>query len=58
MLNKDQVAGKVKVVEGRVEAAVAELKGESPAEGKAKQTEGKVQQVVGDVKEVLHKAID
>ena len=58
MLNKDQVSGKVKEIEGRVESAVAELKGESPAVGREKQAEGKAQQVVGNVKKALHKAID
>jgi uncharacterized protein YjbJ (UPF0337 family) len=58
VLNKDQVSGKVKEVEGRVEAAVAELKGDSTAAGREKQAEGKAQQIVGDVKKALHKAID
>ena len=58
VLNKDQVSGKVKEAEGRVEAAVAELKGESPAAGREKQAEGKAQQIVGNVKKALHKAID
>jgi uncharacterized protein YjbJ (UPF0337 family) len=58
VLNKDQVSGKAKEIEGRVEAAVAELKGDSPDAGRKKQAEGKAQQVVGNVKKALHKVID
>jgi len=58
--NKDQIAGKGKELQGRVQAAVAVLRGdkEAEAEGRLKEVEGKAQQVVGDVKEALHKAID
>lgn len=56
--NRDQIEGKVRELEGRLQSTVAGLKGESAAEGQVKQTEGKAQQVVGNVKEALHKAID
>lgn len=59
MMNKDQVAGKVKEVEGRVQAAVGALRDdpEAEAEGKVKAVEGQAQQVVGNVKKALHDAI-
>jgi len=57
--NKDQIAGKGKELQGRVQAAVAVLKGDNEAEaaGKLKEVEGKAQQAVGNVKDALHKAI-
>ncbi len=60
MTNKDQMTGKGKEIQGRMQAAVGVLTGDKEAEveGRAKEVEGKTQQVVGDVKEALHKAID
>ncbi len=59
-MHKDEIKGKLKETEGRVQDAFGDL-ANSPVdneEGKMKQTEGRVQQVVGKVKDAVHKAVD
>lgn len=59
-MNKDQVAGKLKDVAGRVERQTGEWTGdtEKQAHGAMKQAEGKVQNAWGNVKDVSEKAVD
>lgn len=59
-MNKDQLKGKFKDVEGRVERQVGEWTGdkEKQAHGAVKQAEGKVQNAWGDVKDAGEKAVD
>jgi len=59
-MNKDQIKGKVKDVEGRVERQVGEWTGdkEKQAHGTVKQAEGKVLSAWGDVKDAGEKAVD
>lgn len=56
--NKDQVQGKLKQAEGRVQDAAGDLNGspEENLEGKAKQVEGKIQETWGDTKKAIHNA--
>ena len=59
-MHKDEVKGKLKETEGRIQDAYGDLT-KSPhddQEGKRKQAEGQVQQGVGKVKDALHRAID
>jgi uncharacterized protein YjbJ (UPF0337 family) len=57
-MNKDQVAGKLKDVAGRVERQAGEWTGdaEKQAHGTVKQVEGKVQNAWGNVKDASEKA--
>ena len=59
MMNNDQVAGKIKEIEGRVQAAGSALRDdpEAEVERKVKAVEGQAQQVVSNVKKALHDAI-
>jgi uncharacterized protein YjbJ (UPF0337 family) len=59
-MDKDEIKGKVKDVEGRIERQVGEWTGDSEkqAHGAAKQTEGKVQNAWGKVKDAAKKATD
>lgn len=59
-MHKDEVKGKIKEAEGRVQDAFGDMTN-SPRDdqaGKRKIAEGKVQQGVGKVKDTLHRAID
>jgi uncharacterized protein YjbJ (UPF0337 family) len=59
-MNKDQVAGKLKDVAGRVERQTGEWTGdtEKQAHGALKQVEGKVQNALGNVKDASEKAVN
>jgi uncharacterized protein YjbJ (UPF0337 family) len=59
-MHKDEIKGKLKEAEGRVQDAFGDLTNNPRDDqaGKAKQAEGKVQQGVGKVKDTLHRAID
>ena len=59
-MHKDEVKGKLKEAEGRVQDAFGDLTNNprDDQQGKAKQAEGQVQQGVGKVKDALHRAID
>jgi uncharacterized protein YjbJ (UPF0337 family) len=59
-MNKDQVAGKLKDVAGRVERQTGEWTGdtEKQAHGAMKQAEGKVQNAWGNVKDASEKAVN
>ncbi len=59
-MDKDQVKGKVKQVEGHLQEAKGDLLGkkEDRVEGHAKVTEGKIQEKLGDAKDAVKKAID
>ena len=59
-MNKDQVKGKVKDVEGRIERQAGEWTGdkEHQAHGALKQAEGKVQNAWGNVKEAGKETTD
>lgn len=59
-MNKDQVAGKLKDVAGRVERQTGEWTGdtEKQAHGAMKQAEGKVQNAWGNVKDAGEKAVN
>jgi len=59
-MNKDQVAGKLKDVAGRVERQTGEWTGdtEKQAHGAIKQAEGKVQNAWGNVKDASEKAVN
>jgi uncharacterized protein YjbJ (UPF0337 family) len=59
-MHKDEIKGKMKEAEGRVQDAFGDLTNNPRDDqaGKAKQAEGKVQQGVGTVKDALHRAID
>ena len=59
-MHKDEVKGKMKDAEGRVQEAWGALTDdpEHEAEGEMKQAEGKFRETVGTVKEKLHRAID
>jgi uncharacterized protein YjbJ (UPF0337 family) len=59
-MNKDQVAGKLKDVAGRVERQTGEWTGdtEKQAHGALKQAEGKVQNAWGNVKDASEKAVN
>ena len=59
-MNKDQVAGKLKDVAGRVERQTGEWTGdtEKQAHGALKQAEGKVQNAWGNVKDAGEKAVN
>lgn len=54
-MNKDQVKGVAKDVEGKVQEGVGKLIGskEQQAKGMAKQVTGKAEKSVGDAKEVI-----
>ena len=56
--NKDQVEGKAKQVQGRVENAAGALAddNETRAAGVGKEVEGKVQEAYGNVKKAIHDA--
>jgi uncharacterized protein YjbJ (UPF0337 family) len=59
-IHKDEIKGKLKEAEGRIQEGFGDM-ADSPrheTEGKAKQAEGKVRQGVGKVKDALHRAID
>jgi uncharacterized protein YjbJ (UPF0337 family) len=60
IMNKDQVAGKLKDVAGRVERQTGEWTGdtEKQAHGAMKQAEGKVQNAWGNVKDASEKAVN
>ena len=60
VVHEDEVKGKLKEVEGKVQDAWGDLTGDPrhDAEGKAKQAEGVAEQGVGKVKKALHNAID
>lgn len=59
-MHRDEIKGKAKEMEGRIQDAFGDLSGDPrhDQEGKAKQAEGKFEQGVGKVKDALHKAID
>ncbi|MFZ1009027.1 MAG: CsbD family protein [Candidatus Sulfotelmatobacter sp.] len=59
-MNKDQVAGKLKDVAGRVERQTGEWTGdtEKQAHGAMRQAEGKVQNAWGNVKDAGEKAVN
>lgn len=59
-MHKDEIKGKAREIEGRVQDALGDLTGDPrhDEEGKAKQAEGKLEQGVGKVKDALHRAID
>ena len=59
-MHKDEVKGKLKEAEGRIQDAFGDLTNNprDDAKGKAKQAEGQTQQGIGKVKDALHRAID
>lgn len=59
-MNKDQVAGKLKDIGGKIQEEFGDAidSPEQEAKGLAKQVEGKTQKKLGDVKEVLDDATD
>jgi uncharacterized protein YjbJ (UPF0337 family) len=59
-MNKDEIKGKMKEVEGRVQQKAGEWTGskEDQVKGVGKQAEGKVQQGVGKVKDAAHEAAE
>lgn len=56
--NDDQIKGKMKQAEGRVQDAKGDLTNEPDDDiaGKAKVAEGKVQEAVGNIKKAVHNA--
>ena len=56
-MNRDQVKGTAKDVEGKIQRKVGELTGDErqQAKGAAKQVEGKVQKGIGNVEQALDK---
>jgi uncharacterized protein YjbJ (UPF0337 family) len=59
-MHKDQIKGKVREAEGKLQKAFGDLT-DNPVDqeiGEEKQLEGKFQHGVGTVKDALHKAID
>ena len=59
-MDKDEIKGKAKDIEGRVQRQVGEWTGdeESQAKGAAKQGEGKVQNAWGKAKDAVKSATD
>ncbi|MDO8415033.1 MAG: CsbD family protein [Agitococcus sp.] len=59
-MNKDQVKGVAKNIEGTIQEKVGQLIGdkEQQAKGLGKQIAGNVQKTVGDAKEVVKDAAD
>jgi len=57
LVNKDQVKGRVKEVEGKVEKGVGKITGDKGLEQKGKINEGlgKIQGAYGDVKDAVKK---
>lgn len=58
-VHKDEVKGKLKEMEGRVQDAYGDLTDDErhDQEGKGKQVEGQMEQGVGKAKKALHNAI-
>ena len=54
-MDKDRVAGSVKVVKGKIKEAVGKAVGDAKltSEGKADKFEGKVQNAVGGIKDAI-----
>ena len=59
-MNKDQVKGVAKNIEGTIQEKVGQMTGdkEQQAKGLGKQIAGNVQKTVGDAKEVVKDAAD
>ena len=57
-MNKDQVKGSIKVVEGKIQQGVAKITGNETQEAKGllKEVAGKTQKNYGDAKETLKDA--
>jgi len=58
MANEDEIAGKAKQAEGKVQDAAGDVTGNTNDDvaGKAKQVEGKIQEGFGKAKEAIHYA--
>ncbi len=54
-MNKDQIKGKAKDIEGKIQEKAGKVVGssEQQAKGLSKQVEGKVQESLGDAKEIV-----